>query len=179
MRAIPCSFASLLRVLTSALPSRRLAQLAAQVRVERPQVHVTMEDSDFCGSPFRLTGDSGLCGWLARATAADLPAFTGLTSRCAVHADPAGVWPRGWRLSALGSAAFAQTAGARLFSGFSIFEAHWMWFVFTTAHRFSSRRARPSLPRGGTGAGLSVVNRPIRPVGLSPTFSPVVLAAAP
>ena len=54
-----------------------------------------------------------------------------------------------------------------------------MWFIFITADRFSSPTAFPSRPRGGTGMGLSVVNRPIRPAGLSPACVPVVLAAAP
>ena len=68
------------------------------------------------------------------------------------------------------TSAFANTAFARLGSGSSIFEAHSMGFVFTAAHRFSSRTAFPSSPRGGTGTGLSVVNRPMRPAGLPPAL---------
>jgi len=54
-----------------------------------------------------------------------------------------------------------------------------MWFIFITADRFSSQTAFPSPPHGGTGIGLSVANRPIRPAGLSPACVPVALAAAP
>jgi hypothetical protein len=32
-----------------------------------------------------------------------------------------------------------------------LFEAHWLWFIFIQAHRFSARTAFPSTPRGGTG----------------------------
>ena len=89
-RAISLSFPPLARIRTSALPSRRLPELFAVFRVHRQQVHDTMEDSDFCGRPFRLTGDAGLSGRLSCLSAADLPAFTANTSRHAVHADPAG-----------------------------------------------------------------------------------------
>ncbi len=30
-------------------------------------------------------------------------------------------------------------------------EAHWLWFIFIQAHRFSAPTALPSTPRGGTG----------------------------
>ncbi len=45
-----------------------------------------------------------------------------------------------------------------------------MWFIFIQAHRFYARTA-DSPPRlaGGQAPGRSVVNRPIRRVGLSPT----------
>ena len=53
---------------------------------------------------------------------------------------------------------------------FSHVEAHWLWFIFIQAHRFLARTAC-STPRlaGGQAPGRSVVNRPTRPVGLSPT----------
>jgi hypothetical protein len=52
-----------------------------------------MEDSDSCGDPFGLTGDSGLVAWLAfAAVSAGLPVFSAMTSQRAVHADPARVF---------------------------------------------------------------------------------------
>ncbi len=49
-------------------------------------------------------------------------------------------------------------------------EAHWLWFIFIQAHRFWTRTAySPPRLAGGQASGRSVANRPIRPVGLSPT----------
>jgi hypothetical protein len=49
-------------------------------------------------------------------------------------------------------------------------EAHWLWFIFIQAHRFFARTAySPPHLAGGQAPGRSVVNRPIRRVGLKPT----------
>jgi len=59
--------------------------------------NATMKVSDYCGNLTRLTGPAGLHGRLGLLfpIAAVLPTYPGVTSRRAVHADPAEVLPRG------------------------------------------------------------------------------------
>src|SRR5438477_6974698 len=144
------------------------------------QIHATTRDSDFSGDAFRLTGRASLGGPLGFCLPIPrvLPVYPDLTSRRAVHADPAGALSRLGLLGRLLPTAFTPRIGARLFSGFGFFEAHLMWFTFVTARLFHSLSFQPRLAATLL-SSCSVANSPIRRVGLSPTLRPASLAQAP
>ena len=139
-----------------------------------------MRDSDFSGDAWRLAGTASLCARLGLACPIPrvLPVYPDLTSRHAVHANPAGALSRLRLFSRLLPTAFTLWIGARLVSGSIFFEAHLMWFTFVTACLFHSLSFQPRLSATLLSSG-SVANSLIRRVGLSPTFQSASLAQHP
>ena len=132
----------------------------------------TMQDSDSCPRRFGLPRFRGCAArWGLCLTRTGLPGYPVSPSQHAISADTAGTLNGLQRLSRPLLTAFATCTGARL-SGSICFDAHLMEFIFIMACWF--RRC----PACGFGlaasfrASLSVVNRLIRPEGLSPSWLP-------
>ena len=132
----------------------------------------TMRDSDSCS---RRTGLPLRRGCAARRgvfpARAGLLGYPGLPSQHAIPADTAGTLNRLRRLYRLFLTAFTLQERARL-SGSFVIDAHWMRFTFVMACWF---RRCPACGFGLAASfrtSLSVVNRLIRPAGLSPAWTP-------
>jgi hypothetical protein len=132
----------------------------------------TMQDSDSCPRRFglpRFRGCAGRCG--LRHPRTGLPGYPVSPSHHAISADTAGTLGGLRRLSRPPLTAFVVQVATRL-SGSCCFDAHQMEFTFVMACWFSRCPACGFRLTASFRTSLSVVNRLIRPAGLSPAWLP-------